>query len=206
MSDGNRCPVWTTMSRGGESPRSGAVGLFPASPRDAAREMMTKKEGARIKIWVTRSRKTETCDDTKKKRDDVYGVRLGEERQGEMHARMYVCTCTYLHACLRVYTILNPPGKRARRDTMTRRRPFRWLYACVSRTHTCTRDTYTHVRARARNTSHVCSGRENRPRRAKRVRVIRRPGGAVARYRTICLENNGNARRGARERGWIFRD
>lgn len=80
--------------------------------------------------------------------------------------------CAY--TCIR-FLILR---ENAWRDTMTRRRLFRWLYACVSpdahvypsplrsyrRIH-----VLTYVRIRARNTSHVCPG-ERIDRGAKRVR------------------------------------
>lgn len=81
--------------------------------------------------------------------------------------------------CVCVCTFLNSPGKRA--EGHNDPAPALSIRACVSRPH-------AHIYTRTER--HVCSGRENRPRRAKACPIR----GTSARYRTICLENNGNER------------
>lgn len=142
---------------------------------------MTK---ARIKIWVTRARKTETST----KRDDVCGIyRSDWARKGKAGV------------CVYMYTILNPAGERVEgHNDPTPALPMviRMRIAgrtrisesvAIIQTHTC---TYIRTYTRAQHVTCV-SGRENRP----RSKACPWHVGRAARYRTICLENNGNARR-----------
>lgn len=104
-----------------------------------------------------------------------------------------------MYACMCVYTILNPPGKRAERhNDPTPALPMA-IRMRITDSHTPRESIaiHTHTHIRARNTSHVCPPGERIDRGAKRVRGT---SAGPARYRTICLENNGNACRAARAR------
>lgn len=126
-------------------------------------------------------------------------VWLGEERRwcdvcdACARAHAYACVCTYM--------ILNPQRKRVERhNESTSALPMDATRMRIMNVHTPQSTRYTNIHTYACVICVSCVFRGRIDREAKRVRGT----SSQPRYRTICLENNGNARRTAS--GWIFKN
>lgn len=136
-------------------------------------------------------------------RDNMFREIISPIRRGKtmayVRARCNVYLCL-LRAYMCMYTILNPQGKRVETQWVDIGPFDSYTHAYHGRTYTRKFARYTECTyIRMRYMCVVCVSRENRP-RSKACPWYIEP----ARYRTICLENNGNARRAVSE--WIFKD